>query len=93
VTLDAGRNRGQLAVIEHQPVTPTSGQRTIVRLVRRRLRVARVAVWLRAGGIQFAWLMILGAGAAIPCGSSAGPRKRLSLSTGCVENSLANSAC
>ncbi len=34
--------------------------------MRRRLRAASFAVWLRAGGIQFAWLVILGAGAAIP---------------------------
>jgi hypothetical protein len=53
-------------VIDQQAVTPTGGQKTFVRLVRRRLRVASFAVWLRAGDIQVAWLVILGAGAAIP---------------------------
>ena len=53
-------------MVEQQALTPTGGQETFARLVRRRRRVASFAVWLRAGGIQFAWLVILGAGAAIP---------------------------
>jgi hypothetical protein len=36
------------------------------RLIRSRLRVANVAAWLRASGIQIVWLVILIAGAAIP---------------------------
>ena len=51
---------------EPEALAPTSGQKTFARLVRRRLRVASFAVWLRAGGIQFAWMVILVAGAAIP---------------------------
>jgi hypothetical protein len=53
-------------VVEQQALTPTDGQETFTRLARRRLRFASFAVWLRAGGIQFVWLVILGAGAAIP---------------------------
>jgi hypothetical protein len=53
-------------VNEHEAIAPTSGQRSFDRHVRRRLRVANVAAWLRAGGIQFAWLVIVIAGAAIP---------------------------
>jgi hypothetical protein len=53
-------------VNEQQALAPTSGQRTFDRHIRRRLRAANVAAWLRAGGIQFAWLVIVVAGAAIP---------------------------
>jgi hypothetical protein len=53
-------------VTEQQALPRTSGQKSFLRFVRRRLRVASFAVWLRAGGIQFAWLVILVAGAAIP---------------------------
>lgn len=49
---------------EAEPLTP--GQQHYDRLLGRRLRVANVAAWLRAGGIQAVWLVVLVAGAAVP---------------------------
>jgi len=53
-------------VNDHEALVRTSGQRAFEREVRRRLRAASLAAWLRAGGIQVAWLVIVIAGAAIP---------------------------
>ena len=41
-------------------------RRQYARRIRWRLRMANVAAWMRAGGIQIVWLTILIAGAAIP---------------------------
>ncbi len=51
-------------IVEVTPATP--GQRQYDRLVRRRLFVADAAAWMRAGGIQLVWLVVLVAGAAVP---------------------------
>ncbi len=50
--------------VEIAPVTP--GQQQYDRVLRRRLRVADTAAWLRAGGMQAVWLVVLVAGAAVP---------------------------
>lgn len=47
-----------------EPSTP--GQQRFDRLLQRRLRVANATAWMRAGGIQAVWLIVLVAGAAIP---------------------------
>jgi hypothetical protein len=44
----------------------TENQKRYQRLTKRRFRAANIAVWLRAGGIQAVWLVVLIAGAAIP---------------------------
>ncbi|MDO8143790.1 hypothetical protein [Isoptericola sp. 178] len=43
------------------------------RTLRTRLRVADVAAWLRSGGIQLVWLLVLAAGAAIPLTQAVAP--------------------
>jgi protein-S-isoprenylcysteine O-methyltransferase Ste14 len=54
-------------VDDNVEITPsTAGQRRYDRTLRRRLRVADAAAWMRAGGIQAVWLVVLVAGAAVP---------------------------
>ena len=50
--------------VEVAPSTP--GQHQYERALRRRLRLANAAAWMRAGGIQAVWLVVLVAGAAVP---------------------------
>ncbi len=48
-------------------ITPsTPGQVQYDKHLRRRLLVAGAAAWMRAGGIQAVWLIVLVAGAAVP---------------------------
>ncbi len=51
-------------ITEITPSTP--GQVQYDRHLRRRLQLADTAAWLRAGGIQAVWLVVLLAGAAVP---------------------------